>query len=61
MTNLPAKLHVVHSSQSQNQELRCGLCGGDHSNGHCAYQNTSSREKVFDMEDQKIFFNNTNY
>ena len=41
MSKLSQQLHVVHSSQSQSQELRCELCEGDHSNGHCAYQSTT--------------------
>jgi len=53
MAKLLQQLHVVHSSQSQSQELRCELCGGDHSNGHGAYSNTSSEEKVFYMEEHE--------
>jgi len=37
MDNLPQQLHVVHSSQSQSQSIRCDFCGGDHPNGHCFY------------------------
>jgi len=49
MAKLPQQLHVI---QSQNQELRCELCGGEHSSEQCAYQNISSEEKVIYMEDQ---------
>ena len=28
----------MQASQSQIQTIRCDLCGGDHSNEHCAYQ-----------------------
>jgi len=49
MAKLPQQLHVL---QRQNQELRCELCGGEHSSEQCAYQNISSEEKAFYMEDQ---------
>ncbi|XP_068500477.1 uncharacterized protein [Phaseolus vulgaris] len=49
MAKLPQQLHVI---QRQNQELRCELCGGEHSSEQCAYQNISSEEKAFYMEDQ---------
>jgi len=49
MAKLPQQLHVI---QRQNQELRCELCGGEHFSEQCAYQNISSEEKAFYMEDQ---------
>jgi len=41
MTQLPQKLRVVQSLQSQNVPLRCDFFGGDHPNGHCSYQNNA--------------------
>ena len=52
MTKMPQQIQVVQVSQSQSQEIRCELCGCDHSNGHCAYQNNSFKEKDFYMENQ---------
>ena len=37
MAKLPQQLHVVHSSRSQIQPIRCDFCGGDHPNGHYSY------------------------
>ena len=52
MTKLPQQLQVVQVSQSQSQPIRCDLCGGDQSNGHCAYQNNSSKETILYMGNQ---------
>ena len=41
MANLLQQLHVVHSSQSQSQSIRCDFCGDDHPNDHWFYQNNS--------------------
>jgi len=46
MAKLPQQLHVVHSSQSHSQPIRCDFCGGDHPNGHYSYQNNSSEVEV---------------
>jgi len=47
MTRLPQQIQVVQVPQNQSQEIRCELCRGDHSNGHCAYQNNSFKKNVF--------------
>ena len=52
MAKLPQQLHVVHSSQSQSQPIRCDLCGSDHPNGHCSYQNNSPKVEVNYMSNQ---------
>ena len=52
MTQLPQKLHVVQSLQSQNVPLWCDFCGGDHLNGHCSYQNNAFEAEVNYMGNQ---------
>ena len=60
MAKLPQQLHAI---QSQNQELRCKLRGGEHSSEQCAYQNISSEKKCFTwkIKESKELFNNSNY
>lgn len=52
MSNLPKQLHVVQSSQGQNQAMKCDFCGGNHPNGHCSYQNHQVEEEVQYMSNQ---------
>jgi len=52
MAILLQQLHVVHSSKSQSQPIRCDFGGGDHPNGHCSYQNNSPEAEVNYMRNQ---------
>jgi len=64
MSKLSQQLHLLLSSQSQTQVMKCDFCGGDHPNGHCSYQNNSSEAKVNYMSNkgrQGGFSNNNNY
>jgi len=64
MAKLPQQLQAVQSSQSQSQPKRCDFCGCDHPNGHCSYQNNSSKGELNYMGNQGRqggFSNNNNY
>jgi len=52
MSKLPQQLQVVQSSQNQIQSINCDLCGGEHPNGQCTYQNNPSHEEVHYMGNQ---------
>ncbi|XP_027905680.1 uncharacterized protein LOC114165219 [Vigna unguiculata] len=44
LSQLPQDLRNVSQAQHQQQLQNCELCGGDHTNGQCAMQNTSQEE-----------------
>ena len=49
---MPQQLQVVQLSQSQSEPIRCDLCGGDHPNDCCSYQNNSTEAEVNYMGNQ---------
>jgi len=49
MAKLPQQLQAVQSTQPithQNQTLHYDFCGGNHLNGNCSQQNTTTGEEV---------------